>query len=65
MLVVLVVNTEVVPKPSIESDRMKEFLDDPQWSEHIKRLSTKANQEANFFKYVIMFGIFLLDHSCS
>ena len=35
MLFVLV-DMEVVPKPSNVSDRIKAFLDDPQWPEHIK-----------------------------
>ena len=43
----LMVYMEVVPKPSTVSDRIKAFLDDPQWPD-----STKANQEANFFTYI-------------
>jgi hypothetical protein len=31
------------------SDRIKAFLDDPHWSEQIKDLALKQNQEANFF----------------
>ena len=27
---------EVVPKPNIASDRIKAFINDPQWPEHIK-----------------------------
>jgi hypothetical protein len=27
---------EVVPKPTTMRDRMKAFLDDPSWPEHIK-----------------------------
>jgi hypothetical protein len=27
---------EVVPEPNNVSDRIKTFLDDPQWPEHIK-----------------------------
>ena len=27
---------EVVPEPSVVSDRIKVFLDDPQWPKHIK-----------------------------
>ena len=50
---------EVVPKPNTMSDRIKAFLDDPQRPEHIdQRPSTEANQEANFFEYIIMLGFF-------
>ena len=35
MLFVLVF-IEVVPEPGTLSDRIKTFLDDPQWPEHIK-----------------------------
>ena len=27
---------EVVPEPNIMSDRIKAFVDDPQWPEHFK-----------------------------
>ena len=33
---VLVVYMEVVPEPKTVSDYIKTFLDDPQWSEHMK-----------------------------
>ena len=36
MLFVLVINMEVVPEPITVSDRIKAFLEDPQWPEHIK-----------------------------
>ena len=36
MLFVLVVDMEVAPEPIIMSDRIKAFLEDPQWPEHIK-----------------------------
>ena len=32
---------EVVPEPNIVSDHIKAFLDDPQWSEHIRDLPLK------------------------
>lgn len=36
MLFVLVVYTDIVMEPSIVSDRMKAFLDDPEQLEHIR-----------------------------
>ena len=36
VLFILVVYVEVLPEPSTMSDRIKVFLDDPQWPEHIK-----------------------------
>ena len=32
----VVVDMEVVPEPNIVTDRIKVFLDDSQWREHIK-----------------------------
>jgi hypothetical protein len=57
---------EVVMEPNIVSDHIKAFLDDPQWLSMLKILSgeaylgplIEANQEANFFKYLIILGIF-------
>ena len=40
---------EVGLEPNIVSDRIKAFLDDPHWSEHIENLQLKHNQETNFF----------------
>ena len=36
VLFVLVVYVEVVTEPNNVSDRIKAYLDDPQWLEHIK-----------------------------
>ena len=41
VLFVLVVYMEVVLEPSIVSDRLKTFLDDPQWPERIKNHQLK------------------------
>ena len=43
---------EVVSESNIVSDRIKAFLDDPQWPEHIK-----DPQETDFFKYIIILEI--------
>ena len=48
---------EVIPEPNIVSDRIKAFLDDPQWPEHIK--------EANFLEYMIILEIILVNYSYS
>ena len=52
MILVLVVY--VVLEPNIVSDCINAFLDDPQWPKHIIDPSTKANQKANFFEYIII-----------
>ena len=55
MLFVLVVDMEVIHEPNTVSDYIKTFLDDPKWPEHVKDpQSTKANQKANFFEYMII-----------
>ena len=36
VLFMLVVYMEVVLEPNIVSDRIKTFIDDPQWPKHIK-----------------------------
>ena len=36
VLFMLVVYMEIVLEPNIMSDRIKAFLNDPQWPEHIK-----------------------------
>jgi hypothetical protein len=36
VLFVLVAHMEVVPEPNTLSDRLKAFLDEPQWPKHIK-----------------------------
>jgi hypothetical protein len=56
---------EVIPEPNTVSDHIKVFLVDPRWPEHIKDPSTEANQEANFFEYIIALGIFLVSDRCS
>ena len=50
-------------EPNTMSDRIKTYLDDPQWSEHIKDPSIQENQEANLLKYIIILGTCLVNYS--
>jgi hypothetical protein len=46
---------EVIREPNTVSDHIKTFLDDHEWPEHVKDPQlTEANQEANFFEYMII-----------
>jgi hypothetical protein len=74
VLFVSVVYMEIVLEPSVVSDCLKTFLDDPQMARAYQRPSTEANQEVNFIKYMIILGMFvvkcrvqnfLLNYSCT
>ena len=65
MSFVLVVYTEVVPEPSIVSDCIKVFRDDPQWPEHTKDPQLKQIKRRTSFECIIIFGICLVNCGCS
>ena len=46
----MLVYMKVIPEPNIVSDRIKAFLDDPQWPEHIKDPQLKQIKSINTWK---------------
>ena len=45
-------------EPKNVSDRIKKYLDDPQWPELIKDPLIEENQETNLFKFITIHGNF-------
>ena len=56
VLFVLVVYMEVVSDPSIVNDRIKAFLDDPHWPEHIN--------DPQLIMIIIIFEILIVNYNC-